>query len=148
MTAYTMLCAALAHLETMERQCYSENVGTYAYRSPDGEKCLIGALIPDQVYRPVLEGYEAGHIAEHLYKALIPEDMQRIETDLRAIPGGMYRAQGVVFLNRLQEAHDAAEGEGEAFRESVRASIRRLCDWLDEPYPSKEEIEAARGLTV
>lgn len=33
-----------------------DGLGTCLYRSPDGSKCAIGCLMPDNLYRPEFEG--------------------------------------------------------------------------------------------
>ncbi len=49
-----------AHL--MTQGVVSEDAsGRCVYRSPDGLKCAIGCLIPDDAYRGNLEGHEGNH---------------------------------------------------------------------------------------
>ena len=49
-----------AHLMTQGVVSEDQN-GQCVYRSPDGLKCAIGCLIPDDAYRGNLEGREGNH---------------------------------------------------------------------------------------
>lgn len=37
-------------------------IGTCLYRHPDGYKCLVGHLIPDELYHPSIEGLSSPHL--------------------------------------------------------------------------------------
>lgn len=66
---------ALAHLRQQGRPAM--NVALCAYRSDDGGKCAIGALIPDDMYSMVMEGKPAHLLLEHcpeLHTVLAPKD--------------------------------------------------------------------------
>ena len=54
-TAQEIFDTVATHLFTQGRQARLSNT-TCAYRSDDGLKCAIGALIPDDMYRSEMEG--------------------------------------------------------------------------------------------
>ena len=41
------------------------NDGGCAYRSPGGNKCAVGCLIPDEVYHPSMEGTNVNYMLRH-----------------------------------------------------------------------------------
>lgn len=145
MTSFEMVCAALAHLETMSGQCVVAH--QCSYRGENGAKCLIGALIPDELYDKCFEDKDAGHIAYEYLTGLIPSDMNRESSDHRAIPGIGFKKQGIEFLNTLQSCHDSAD-KPESFHEDVLDAIRRRCLTWGMDFPTQEEIDAHRGMTI
>lgn len=44
--------AVVAHARTMTHKSQSEDEGRCYYRAPDGNRCFIGGIIPDEDYRP------------------------------------------------------------------------------------------------
>lgn len=48
------------HLLTQNKQSLDPKTGTCLYRGPNGLKCAVGALIPDDKYHRSLEGHSAG----------------------------------------------------------------------------------------
>jgi hypothetical protein len=46
----------VTHFASMKHRSMLEDGETCAYRAPDGNKCAIGVLIPDDVYKPDIEG--------------------------------------------------------------------------------------------
>ena len=66
------------------------------YRAPGGLKCAVGALIPDEVYNPNMEGTTASGLYEKypdVYECLVLED--KCDHD----------AEG--FYNNMQAIHDS-----------------------------------------
>jgi len=45
------------HLRKQGQKSRNNGCGTCLYRGPDGLKCAIGALIPDELYSKEMEGY-------------------------------------------------------------------------------------------
>lgn len=70
------------------------------YRSPGGLKCAVGALIPDELYDPDLEGYgvEEQPVIEVLVAAGVLDGA-----------GHFLREDKVNLLERLQRVHDLNE---------------------------------------
>ncbi len=62
-----------------------EPINMCLYRGPDGLKCAIGALIPDEAYKPDMEG-------------------MGVDSIIAAIPGAS--TEDGTFLLDLQELHD------------------------------------------
>jgi hypothetical protein len=83
------------------------------YRAPDGCKCGIGALIPDDHYRPELEGN--GVAALEVWRAL--------DADLGANGGDI---GDVDFMVALQQVHDRGKPEQWVSRLSHMARIYSL----------------------
>lgn len=76
------------------RQSYSKDVPTAGgcmYRSPNGDKCAIGCLIPDELYNKDIEGLSVFHDeVSDILKKIYPD---ATEKDL-------------TFLSVLQDMHD------------------------------------------
>ena len=79
-----------------------DEYGSCMYRAPNGDMCAVGCLIPDNLYRPVIEGIEAG-----------PEGLM----------GDILRTIGITDYNlvkSLQVLHDCnLEFTGENFESKV-----------------------------
>lgn len=90
-----MFDRVVAHMRAQGQQSVFRFEGSAstmcAYRGPDGLKCAIGCLIPDDVYTPRMEGQAVGAI------------VARFPDVRRALRPG---AVGLNFLTELQEAHD------------------------------------------
>ena len=76
------------HLVTQRRPAYTDLSGCM-YRAPDGLRCAVGALIPDNLYDPEFEGSTADSVIQNLFN----EDL----ADWREHKG---------LLLALQEVHD------------------------------------------
>jgi len=63
MTLQEIFDKVVQHARTQGRKSLTAD-GECVYRSPDGYKCFIGALIPDAVYVPKMEGIAAGALVE------------------------------------------------------------------------------------
>jgi hypothetical protein len=53
-TAQSFYDAVCAHLVAQGKRCYQAGVGCL-YRGPEGLKCAIGAVIPDDIYTPEMD---------------------------------------------------------------------------------------------
>jgi hypothetical protein len=105
MTKQEIFNRVWAHAQTMtERAVVKGKIGgeSCRYRSPTGP-CLIGALIPDELYNPEFEGLPASQ--------LLDDGLLDYEP-FKNIPGR--------FLDSLQACHDNAETMEEV-RENLRA---------------------------
>lgn len=67
---------------------------TCLYRGPNGSRCAVGVLLPDEVYQPTLEGVSL--------KDLDPNVCVASEF------AAWIRSHGLTFLGQLQQAHDQA----------------------------------------
>jgi hypothetical protein len=108
---------------------------------------MIGALIPDELYEESFEDKDAGHIARQYLPQLFPSDMARPDNDRQAIPGMGFQEEGIEFLNTLQSCHDSAN-KPESFHEDVWEAIRRRCLTWGMDFPTQEEIDTHRGMTI
>jgi len=70
----------------------SKDSSSCMYRGPNGLKCAIGMLIPDKLYKPRFEGYDASGfgVRKALVKAGVPNTVAFVN-----------------FLACLQKVHDA-----------------------------------------
>jgi hypothetical protein len=76
----------VTHLKNQGRQAFAD--GACKYRTSDGLKCAIGALIPDEDYMPEMEGFDVRNLIQNF----------GLET------GGV----GPALLAELQYVHDRA----------------------------------------
>lgn len=88
-------------LRQLERaRVYDEESGGHrcVYRSPDGLKCAVGCLIPDELYDPAIEGvliqygdYEMRPVERKLFKLLgdPPDAVVRLLRDLQSTHDGV-----------------------------------------------------------
>ena len=108
----TVFDIVIQHLRTQGSR--SINGVRCAYRSRDGLKCAIGALIPDDAYYPELEEYGINIRSSKLIEA-IPKQ---------------YRADELL-LFALQNLHDGPKYWTDGFNskgEAQAARIARSCD--------------------
>lgn len=92
MTRQEMFDKVVAHF-AVQRALAIDDHGNCRYRTGDGRKCAVGALIPDDAYTPYCESLSA--------------------EDLFVVRPEMMRAAGITsddsgFLVSLQSAHDTA----------------------------------------
>ena len=108
----TVFNIVMQHLRTQGSR--SINGTKCAYRSLDGLKCAIGALIPDDAYYPELEAYGVSRGNDKLIEA-IPKQYRADESLLCA----------------LQSLHDEPKYWTDGFNskgEAQAARIARSCD--------------------
>lgn len=111
MTRQEIFDKVVAHF-AVQREVAAE-YGMCMYRTPDGRKCAIGALIPDEVYSQRLED-------------------KSVDTLFLEFPDIM-RASGLSdddsrFLFALQHAHDRCTFSNEPFLNYFSHSMRLLAD--------------------
>lgn len=62
MTPQEIFDTVVAHIEAQKVRAHD---GLYCcYRTPDGLKCALGCLIPDEDYKPIFEGYMADDLLD------------------------------------------------------------------------------------
>jgi hypothetical protein len=97
------------HLFTQGTQAFDADVARCQYRGPNGTKCAVGCLIPDEAYDPEMEGW----IAKALWQAF---------KDKPGFP--QWAAAEVSLLVRLQGVHDTAYAwENESSLRSMLAEV-------------------------
>lgn len=84
MTKQETFDRVVQHLRQQAAKAEDSNGGCM-YRTPDGKRCAVGALIPDELYRPAFEGFRIGGenpvtaLMEHLGHSLpLLRDLQRL----------------------------------------------------------------------
>lgn len=80
-----------------EQQCKAEGFGTCLYRSGNGAKCFVGAMINDAFYHESMEEQQAD---DHDILMAVQRSFGRRVND-----------EGVQFLLELQEIHDKYDVE-------------------------------------
>jgi hypothetical protein len=85
-----------------------------AYRGDEGRKCAVGWLIPDEAYRPEMEGWPVLHVLEEC-----------------AVPSSM-----AYWIRRAQLEHDTRFG-----CLNMRGRFQALADRLGFDWPSEEESD-------
>lgn len=88
-TKQEIINKVVEHFRQQKALAWDDSQGHCRYRTTDGRKCAVGALIPDALYR---EDFEEKSIK--LFKLYFDGD---------SIP---FYAKDVLLLNKLQEAHD------------------------------------------
>jgi hypothetical protein len=104
---------AYAHAKTMKTVSKGRNKQNFPnkcfYRAPNGEKCLIGGLIPDEKYIPSMEMKNVAALIRNnpltrqifIDIGLIDEPVKHSDEHVQ------YDMNQLTFLSRLQYCHDA-----------------------------------------
>lgn len=88
--------------------------GRCRYRAPDGSKCAIGCLIPDELYRPDLEGSNIQYLHHHHCGGDISELL------------GLRDQSSLSFLSHLQLIHDDLGAASDDFVEKWKEQAGAL----------------------
>lgn len=119
----------LTKIREQGRPSYSPEEGTCFYRGPNGTKCAVGHLIPDEIYNVFMEGMNPWALRHEF---------------LRAVPEGSTvepRAGWTIFLGELQSAHDSAakaQQVGDDFLEVFEKNMKHLALENELTYSSPE----------
>lgn len=119
----------LAKIREQGRPSYSPEGGTCYYRGPDGTKCAVGHLIPDEIYSSFMEGMNPWALRHDFVRAA--------PKSVTAVP----RAGWTTFLGGLQLAHDSAakaQEDGEDFLETFEKNMKHLAEDMELTYSSPE----------
>lgn len=88
MTNQQVFDKVLEHSRQMTERCvFVQEKEQCAYRGNNGNKCFVGALIPDELYNPAIECTDAENAIDILYM--------------------LDKFESIDFLNRLQTIHDS-----------------------------------------
>lgn len=109
------------HLLTQNKRCATDR-NECRYRKPDGTKCAIGSLIPDEKYNPEIEGSRVtninGYYLDHL--DFSDENMMRL-------------------LEQFQGVHDTTKSEFWA------ENLKILAKQFNLTYNGKQEASVVLG---
>lgn len=75
-TAQEVFDKVANHLLTQNKKSIDEGLDECLYRSPDGLKCAIGCLIPDDMYKEEMEGAYIHFRAKEEHEKLLRELQQ------------------------------------------------------------------------
>lgn len=130
LTKQEILDKVVHHLKIDGRPSYVQepNGPRCLYRGPNGTRCFVGALIPDENYTPFLENLGAGHewVLEKLgYNEELDSD-------------------GVIhdFLCRLQTIHDCA------LRDNRPSLEQGIVSFIELVRPELDALAKAHSLTI
>lgn len=84
------------------------------YRGPEGRKCAVGHLLPDELYRPSMEGMSVGYCPRVLQEALL-----RAGIDMRA-------SQTKALVQQMQTIHDDYHPSEYPFTEYLKTAMGQL----------------------
>jgi hypothetical protein len=111
----------------------SGNIGTCLYRGPDGLKCAVGAMIPDELYSPTFEGLTISDLA-----AL--DSSENTTTRNRAIKLMEYFRKehiSIALLRSLQSVHDRYSPVDWPYELSREAKMYELHDRIIHEHEKK-----------
>ena len=89
----TIFNKVLEHIRSMKHQSLNAS-GNCVYRTPDGNKCAVGCLIPNKDYSPKMDNIDSTEISSvwHRFKALkrlfkddqleLLRDLQKVHDDI------------------------------------------------------------------
>jgi hypothetical protein len=120
--------AAATHLIAQGRKCFGLNIKACAYRGPDGTRCAVGALIPDELYDAFWESNPIRNVLD--YSDGIRDHFEQTDT---------------LLLVRLQMVHDLfpVEAWPERLRDTAKTFGLTLPACLAPiPTPEPELVEA------
>jgi len=111
MTAQEVLNTMAAHLLKQGKKSIDADSAVCRYRSKDGLKCAVGALLTNKEYRPEMEGHNVGYI-----EYILP---QRLVAHLELIRSGQ----------RVHDDHpvDSWPSELRALAERLRLEVPEGC---------------------
>lgn len=84
--------------------------GKCLYRGPNGKKCAIGILIPDEKYDPDMEGKCSYQLKEYEYD----------------LDPAIFNTENTAFLDQLQRAHDLRSNWNSA--ENMRKALQSIAN--------------------
>jgi hypothetical protein len=108
MTKQEIFDTVAIHLIKQGKQS-ADASGACFYRSPDGLKCAVGCLIPDEVYRPKMEG-------------------RSISTLFKNFSELNFLQPSVGLLNDIQRVHDNTYSEGQIWTDAVVLRLRKIAE--------------------
>jgi hypothetical protein len=106
------------HLLSQMKQSIDEE-GDCKYRGPDGLKCAIGCLIPDDVYTQELEGW-LGFLVSDVGFVIDGQPVHRYQheaygmlVDLQSLHDDMHPSKWKDFLDFLEKQHFRQDRQGD-----------------------------------
>ena len=105
MTRQEIFIKAWNHGKTMKEMAKSEGHSTCFYRAPNGEKCLVGAFIPDEKYRSGMELAIIDLISHPVYRPILDEIGLTTQSPYHDCS---IKDEEADFLEELQRCHDQA----------------------------------------
>jgi hypothetical protein len=113
----------LNHIRTQGRASHDED-GACMYRAPNGDKCIVGGLIPDNAYDPVFDEQGDGTT---VWMHLRPESLTRNRFEAALKAAGIEGNAALDLLCDMQRAHDSFSGSGD-FLTRFEARMQALAE--------------------
>lgn len=104
----TAFDTVVAHLRLQKKRSAKPGTNVCMYRGPDGTKCAVGVLIPDDQYSPLFEGEDMDHL-----KGAVP-NLHKVSKHL---------------LLRLQALHDTNLNWGKSGFTGFEAAMKIATDF-------------------
>lgn len=105
LTAQEALDMVTTHLLRQGAKAISEH-GKCSYRTSDGKKCAVGALIPDEMYDPAFDTNDTGVRALRLFgKPLFADELFPLLMNLQHLHDTGLLTQWPVGLRQIAAAH-------------------------------------------
>ena len=104
MKAQAIFDKAAVHLLKQGRKSFKEGQSRCAYRGEGGNCCAIGALIPDELYHPLMDG-EGAEVKQSTDVRYLLNKFPEVAAILK--PDDMEYISGRDFLIELQAIHDS-----------------------------------------
>lgn len=98
------------------RQSVNKFTRTCMYRGPEGTKCAVGWIIPDDRYNTLFEG-------KTLFKGAAGMSSITVVGEFLLTLG--YTEKQLILLERIQRKHDTASGL--PFRKHIHEQFTRIC---------------------
>jgi hypothetical protein len=83
--------------------------GNCLYRGPEGLKCAVGCLIPDEVYRPEMESRSVISLFKNFSELKFLQPFEAL-------------------LRNIQNAHDESSGKGQIWTITVLQRLRKIAE--------------------
>lgn len=121
----------LAHLKTMKHRSGKQHPDfeqpfMCQYRTRGGEKCAIGALMPDWIYSKDMEDVSINDLLRGTAGALLWPEFEVFLAETYG-NGGPLSAQDLRFLGTLQEIHDnELNWEAKGFTKQAVYKVKQL----------------------
>ncbi|CAB4138517.1 hypothetical protein UFOVP330_92 [uncultured Caudovirales phage] len=133
----TLFDRVIEHFDAMERP--AQRNGDCMYRADDGNRCFVGALIPDDLYDSQIEGQPV-YVATVVFPSLLhdillksfaplgvepgpegylPDDLTALLADLQMIHDGWYHEEGK--QGAYEQLEIAAEKHGLTYKRTREA---------------------------
>lgn len=138
MTAQEAFDKAVAGVRAQGYQLSLDEKTNCMYRGPNGLRCAVGHLIPDELYQPAFEGVTGdGLIGLHLDHIKRGIDLERLAHLRQLLPDSL-----APLLSELQGLHDGIESDCEGIPAEFEDGFRAIAKNFGLVYTEPSEVVA------